>query len=365
MYRPEASPLHEIWDIYPRNRLQPLALNRPSSHLAVVVKWSTEEPRQKRRTKAKRAQHRHHDHPDTGITVDLSTLPEAASTKMKRRCVLSALKVFLSTAAEVRERVISDQFSLCIQAPNQPNYPMEDFPHRQGHTTAADLISRSHAYQPNYLMGFSRVSYYRSTTGNAPGILSDCSERSETTLPRVLKRSRLSRPVSSTVVDPRPTIFPNALTNQYEVNATAEYYSCAACTGSTSNGPPTWDTMGHQDRNARPSSDTYTNQGQGINNPIGAPPATPVLAQAQFDVPGVQQQEDHAPSQATAGTHITLAVVWPCQGPNIRISEAEVLRRLADRYVNNPGSLVSVVRLEPGPSGGFQVVIMLEMADLF
>ena len=43
---------------------------------------------------------------------------------------------------------------------------------------------------------------------------------------------------------------------------------------------------------------------------------------------------------------------------------ADGLRRLADRYVNNPDSVVGVVRLEPGPSGGFQVVIILEVAGL-
>ena len=54
----------------------------------------------------------------------------------------------------------------------------------------------------------------------------------------------------------------------------------------------------------------------------------------------------------------------PLQNPVTRILAADGLRRLADRYVNNPGSLVSVVRLEPAPSNGFQVVIMLEIADL-
>ncbi|KAH8980324.1 hypothetical protein EDB86DRAFT_3087939 [Lactarius hatsudake] len=174
--------------------------------------------------------------------------------------------------------------------------------------------------------------------------------------------------VSSAIVGPGLAIFPDAPTlaptDRYGVNSTIEHCSCALCTGSTSSGSQTWDTTAKQDWNTRPPGDTYTNQGQGVSNPTGAPLTAPVLAQTQFTAPGVQQQDNHAPSQATAGTHQTLAVVQPRQGPNIRISEAEVLRRLADRYVNNPGSLVSVVRLEPGPSGGFQVVIMLEMADL-
>ena len=34
---------------------------------------------------------------------------------------------------------------------------------------------------------------------------------------------------------------------------------------------------------------------------------------------------------------------------------------LAGRYLNNPGAYVSTIRLEPGPSGQFQVIITLEM----
>jgi len=46
------------------------------------------------------------------------------------------------------------------------------------------------------------------------------------------------------------------------------------------------------------------------------------------------------------------------------MSVTEGLRRLARRYVNNPESLVNVVRLEPGASGRFQIVIMLEVANI-
>ena len=62
-----------------------------------------------------------------------------------------------------------------------------------------------------------------------------------------------------------------------------------------------------------------------------------------------------------------LAAVQPAQprqDPPITMSVADGLRSLADRYVNNPNSVVDVLRLEPGPSGGFQVVIVLEVADL-
>ena len=42
----------------------------------------------------------------------------------------------------------------------------------------------------------------------------------------------------------------------------------------------------------------------------------------------------------------------------------ESLRRLAGRYINNPESRVITVRLEPCPSGRFQVAIMVEIADI-
>ncbi|KAH9030349.1 hypothetical protein EDB85DRAFT_1440756 [Lactarius pseudohatsudake] len=187
--------------------------------------------------------------------------------------------------------------------------------------------------------------------------------------------------VSSAVVGQDPAILLNIPGVQYGVNAITEHCACAECTGHTPNGPPTWYTADRQDWGSRPSDDTYINQGQGISIPTGAPLTAPVPAQMHFAAPvrahlflplylvhvfrqGVQEQAHPALSQATAGTPQTLAVVRPRQNSAIGISAAEGLRRLADRYVNNPASLVSVVRLEPGPSGGFQVVIILGMADL-
>ena len=46
------------------------------------------------------------------------------------------------------------------------------------------------------------------------------------------------------------------------------------------------------------------------------------------------------------------------------MSVPERLRRLAERYVNDPGSLVNGVYLEPGPGGRFQVVITVEIGDI-
>jgi hypothetical protein len=46
------------------------------------------------------------------------------------------------------------------------------------------------------------------------------------------------------------------------------------------------------------------------------------------------------------------------------MSVTEGLRRLASRYIDNPASLINVVRLEPSASGRFQIVIILEVADI-
>jgi hypothetical protein len=44
---------------------------------------------------------------------------------------------------------------------------------------------------------------------------------------------------------------------------------------------------------------------------------------------------------------------------------ANGLRNLANRYLNNPGTLVNMLRIEPGPGGRFEVLIALELADIF
>jgi len=52
------------------------------------------------------------------------------------------------------------------------------------------------------------------------------------------------------------------------------------------------------------------------------------------------------------------------RAPTLDASIAEGRRRLAGRYLNNPDGHVSTIRLEPGPSGQFQVIITLEMTDV-
>jgi hypothetical protein len=53
------------------------------------------------------------------------------------------------------------------------------------------------------------------------------------------------------------------------------------------------------------------------------------------------------------------------QAPTLdAVSIAEGHRRLAELYLNNAKAYVSTVRLEPGPSGRFQVIITLEIPNI-
>jgi hypothetical protein len=49
------------------------------------------------------------------------------------------------------------------------------------------------------------------------------------------------------------------------------------------------------------------------------------------------------------------------QAPTLNTSIAEGRRRLADLYLNNASAHVSMIHLEPGPSGRFQVIMTLEI----
>lgn len=56
-------------------------------------------------------------------------------------------------------------------------------------------------------------------------------------------------------------------------------------------------------------------------------------------------------------------MVFPwAQTPDVSIAESR--RRLAGQYLNNPNAYVATIRLEPGLSGRFEVIITLEMTDI-
>lgn len=52
------------------------------------------------------------------------------------------------------------------------------------------------------------------------------------------------------------------------------------------------------------------------------------------------------------------------QAPTVETLVAEGRRRLAGHYLSNPDAYVSMIRLEPSPSGQFQVIITVEMANI-
>ncbi|KAH8996353.1 hypothetical protein EDB92DRAFT_1597641 [Lactarius akahatsu] len=57
--------------------------------------------------------------------------------------------------------------------------------------------------------------------------------------------------------------------------------------------------------------------------------------------------------------------VQPHPAPPADMPPANGLRNLASHYLNNPGTHVNMLRIGPGPGGRFEVLIALELADIF
>lgn len=57
--------------------------------------------------------------------------------------------------------------------------------------------------------------------------------------------------------------------------------------------------------------------------------------------------------------------VWPHPPPTDPDMPADDLKVLAIRILNNPGTRVNVLRIEPGVGGCFEVGMTLELANLF
>ena len=53
------------------------------------------------------------------------------------------------------------------------------------------------------------------------------------------------------------------------------------------------------------------------------------------------------------------------QVPVFNEPAGEILRHMANRYLNDPDSQVNMIHMEPGTGGGIRVEITLELADLF
>ena len=71
----------------------------------------------------------------------------------------------------------------------------------------------------------------------------------------------------------------------------------------------------------------------------------------------------HAPRYDAASSLQAHTGAAPYQA-QIDVPVLDDLRRLAERYFNNPESLINAVHFEYGPSGRLQVIIMLEIADI-
>ncbi|KAH9173376.1 hypothetical protein EDB89DRAFT_1959484 [Lactarius sanguifluus] len=156
---------------------------------------------------------------------------------------------------------------------------------------------------------------------------------------------------------PGPTFQPNMPTYQQGEDPTIQNCSCARCSDDqrTQAGPPTWYPVGQQD--PRHFGDPVVNQDQNVNNR-----AETNRAWAQFG--GIPPQTADNFGYAPVHERVGPPNMGLAQAPTLNTSIAESRRRLASRYLNNPYAYVSTIRLEPGQSGQFQVIITLEMIDI-
>ncbi|KAH9059885.1 hypothetical protein EDB87DRAFT_1618965 [Lactarius vividus] len=154
---------------------------------------------------------------------------------------------------------------------------------------------------------------------------------------------------------PGPAFQPDMPMYQQGEDPTTQNCTCEQCSDvqRTRAGPPTWFPFSQQD--LRHFGDTVVNQDQNVDNRAETAMIVPNRAWAQF-----RGQDNFAPVNESAGPpNLRLA-----QALTLDASIAESRRRLAGRYLNSPETYVSTIRLEPGPSGQFQVIITLEMTDI-
>jgi len=97
-----------------------------------------------------------------------------------------------------------------------------------------------------------------------------------------------------------------------------------------------------------------------------APVCTQILCSSGRDELSLHQYQEkagYAPLPEVVDPPQVQMGAAPNEGA-LDLSVPERLRRLAGRYVSNPDSTVHGVHLEPGPSGRFQVVIMIDIGDI-
>ncbi|KAH9018164.1 hypothetical protein EDB84DRAFT_1581604 [Lactarius hengduanensis] len=95
-----------------------------------------------------------------------------------------------------------------------------------------------------------------------------------------------------------------------------------------------------------------------------------VPAHLQAVAPEVQENHDnifeYAPADPAVGPpqYFPGPEPLPYQAPLANAAPADGLRNLAGRYINNPGTRINMLRIEPGLAGHFEVWIVLEMPDI-
>ncbi|KAH9015747.1 hypothetical protein EDB83DRAFT_235763 [Lactarius deliciosus] len=168
--------------------------------------------------------------------------------------------------------------------------------------------------------------------------------------------------VPPTAARPDPNFQPNTPTPTQDTNATIPNCSCQRCSDAQRR-QPTWYSIEQQDRQNAVAP--YVNRG--VNNHVETVSIAPVRSEswepAQSVAPQaveIQDNVSYPPVPERAGP-FDIGLV---PAPILNVSIAEGRRRLAGHYINNPDAYVSVIRLEPGQSGRFQVIIVLEMADI-
>ncbi|KAI9447068.1 hypothetical protein BJY52DRAFT_1420528 [Lactarius psammicola] len=155
------------------------------------------------------------------------------------------------------------------------------------------------------------------------------------------------------------------LTNQQGENPTIQNCFCARCSAvrRTQAGPPTWYPVEQPDpRHFSNTIPPYLVQDQNVHNRAETAAIVPNRAWAQFVPPqtaSIQDNSGYAPVQRVGPPNTGLP-----PDPTLDMLIAESRRRLAGRYLNNPDAYVSMIRLEPSPSGQLQVVITLEMTNV-
>lgn len=156
-----------------------------------------------------------------------------------------------------------------------------------------------------------------------------------------------------------PAFQPNMPTHQQTEYSTTQNCFCLQCSAMrrTQGNPPTLYPVeqrdprhfGNSDRNV----DDHAETAMILPNHARTQPAPPQTT-------AIPENFGYAPVYERAGPPNGESSRAPIHNTSI----AEGRRRLAGRYLNNPEAYVSMIRLEPGASGQFQVVITLEMVNL-